>query len=60
MSNVFRFVGIALVLIFSALLMLAVGGVLSSTELWHNMAKVAELAGIIIAGSVLILLISKK
>lgn len=60
MSNLIRFVGIIVVLILAALLMLAVGGVLSSTQLWHNATKVVELAAIVLVASAIVLLFTKK
>ena len=60
MSNLVRFIGIIFVIIIAMLLMLAVGGVLSSKDLWHNVVKVAEFGGIALVASGLVLLIAKK
>jgi hypothetical protein len=60
MSNLVRFIGITLVLAVATLLTLAVGGALSSEELWDNLVKILQLAGILLVGSALIMLISKK
>ena len=60
MSNLVRFIGIIFVIIIAMLLMLAVGGVLSSKDLWHNVVKVVEFGGIALVASGLVLLIAKK
>jgi hypothetical protein len=59
MNNLVRFTCITLLLAAATLLTLAVGGVLSSDELWNNMAKVAELIGILFVTAGGILLLSK-
>lgn len=60
MSNLLRFTGITFVIIVAVLLALAVGGVLSSDELWHNIAKVAELVGILLVASGLVMVLTKN
>jgi hypothetical protein len=59
MNQLLRFTGICVVLIAGTLGILAVGGALSSSELWHNLVKVAELAGVIFVSLAAILLIVK-
>lgn len=60
MSSLIRFTGIIVVLILATLGILAVAGVLSSTEFWHNVAKVAELSGIIFVACGLVMVLAKK
>ncbi len=60
MNNLIRFTGILVVLLAASLLVLAVGGVLSSTQLWHNLTKVVELAGILFAACALVMVFTKK
>ena len=60
MNNLFRFTGIIVVLVAAIFLVLAVAGVLSSSELWKNLTKVAELAGILAVCSALVMLLAKK
>ena len=60
MNNLVRFTVITVVVIAAGLGVLAVGGALSSSELWKNLTKVLELAGIMIAASGIILFVSKK
>ncbi len=60
MNNVIRFTGIVIILVVATLSVLAVGGVLSSTQLWHNVVKVATLGGILLVTAGGILLLSKS
>ena len=60
MSNLLRFTGISFVLIAATMLVLAIGGVLSSSELWHNLAKVAELVGTLLVACALVMFLAKK
>lgn len=60
MVNLFRFVAIVVVLIVAILASLAVAGVLTSDQLWNNVSKVAQLAGIVLVAFGAVLLISNK
>jgi hypothetical protein len=60
MNNLIRFTGIVVVLVVASLLVLAVGGVLSSSALWHSVLKVVELAGILCVCAAAILFLSKR
>ena len=59
-STTVRFVLIFVVLVAAVLLTLAVGGVLSSDELWNSLKKVGLLAAIVFGASVLMALIAKE
>jgi hypothetical protein len=60
MNNLLRFTGIVIVLIVASMLILAVAGVLSSSELWKNLVKVAELTAILVVASAAVMLLAKK
>lgn len=60
MINLFRFVTIITVLVVAVLASLAVGGVLTSEQLWSNVSKIAQLAGIVLVAFGAVLLISNK
>ena len=60
MVNLFRFVAIVFVLVFAMLASLAVAGVLTSDQLWTNVSKVAQLAGIALVSMGAVMLISNK
>lgn len=58
MNNLVRFTLIILVVFIALLSTLAVTDVISSDELWDNMAMVLKLMGIFFGASVLILLLA--
>jgi hypothetical protein len=60
LSNTLRFVLIVVVILVAMLLVLAVGGMLSSDELWSNVKKVGLLGLIAFGASSLLTLIAKK
>jgi Mn2+/Fe2+ NRAMP family transporter len=57
--TILRFVAIFVIIIVAILLGLAVGGVLSSSQVWNSVQKVAELAAIVFVASGLVTLIAK-
>ena len=60
MVHVFRFTAIVVILIAAVLASLAVVGVLTSSELWNNLAKVAQLAGVVLVACAAVLAVSHK
>ena len=60
MNNLIRFALITIVIVVAALLLLAVGGVLSSRELQDNVVKVLQVVAIVFGASALITLVTKK
>jgi FtsH-binding integral membrane protein len=60
MNNLVRFALITIVIVVAALLLLAVGGVLSSRELQDNVVKVLQVVAIVFGASALITLVTKK
>jgi uncharacterized membrane protein len=60
MNNLVRFTVVVLIVFVAILLTLAVAGVMSSKELWNNMATIAKLVAIFFGASALIMLVANK